>query len=550
MHFKLSRIAVAVAFATAPFAHAQTLPDAGRILQELQIPKQELPESVDIEVDVPKPAEAETDTGPKVLLQSVQFAGVTRFDEATLHALIAPAIGKEHSLRELQTLSHRITVYYRQNGYPFARAFLPAQKMIEGRLTIQVIEGRYGKVAASSADARLAEQAQSFLSRLRSGEVISSGPLERTVLILSDLPGVAVRPVVRPGEQVGTGDLDVRVTRTEPFAGAVSLDNYGNRYSGSYRLTAQGVWNSPFMLGDQLSAALMATDEELYFGSVGYALPLGTSGLRGDIGIAQSAYDLGEEFAALGATGTARVFSVGLSYPILRSNRANLVIAARYQYKDLVDEYERLDVRNEKSSHSVPVALQFDVRDQLFGGGITYGSLTWTVGELSLGTPGLRAQDVNAKTEGGFGKWNLEVARIQALPGGFSLYGRVFAQWANGNLDSSERMILGGANGVRAYPQGEGSGDEGVLGQVELRYQAGAFKPYAFWDAGRVRINDNPWVPGTNHRSLAGGGVGVRFQQGPWLVDAAAAWRHHGGRAQSDSRQNHPQIWAKVQYRF
>nr|PZN01036.1 MAG: hypothetical protein DIU74_10670 [Pseudomonadota bacterium] len=294
----------------------------------------------------------------------------------------------------------------------------------------------------------------------------------------------------------------------------------------------------------------MGTDEELYFGSGGYAVPLGTSGLRGDIGIAQSAYDLGEEFAALGATGTARVFSVGLSYPILRSNRANLVIAARYQYKDLVDEYERLDVRNEKSSHSVPVALQFDVRDQLFGGGITYGSLTWTVGELSLDTPGLRAQDVNAKTEGGFGKWNLEVARIQALPGGFSLYGRVFAQWANGNLDSSERMILGGANGVRAYPQGEGSGDEGVLGQVELRYQAGAFKPYAFWDAGRVRINDNPWVPGTNHRSLAGGGVGVRFQQGPWLVDAAAAWRHHGGRAQSDSRQNHPQIWAKVQYRF
>ena len=31
-------------------------------------------------------------------------------------------------------------------------------------------------------------------------------------------------------------------------------------------------------------------------------------------------------------------------------------------------------------------------------------------------------------------------------------------------------MYLGGANGVRAYPQGEGSGDEGVLGTLELRY--------------------------------------------------------------------------------
>src|SRR5690606_25490211 len=128
-----------------------------------------------------------------------------------------------------------------------------------------------------------------------------SAPLERTVLILSDLPGVAVRPVVRPGEQVGTGDLDMRVSRTEPFAGALSLDNHGNRYSGSHRLTAQGAWNSPFTLGDRLTAAVMATDEELYFGSIGYSLPLGTSGLRGEVSYAQSAYDLGEEFEALGA---------------------------------------------------------------------------------------------------------------------------------------------------------------------------------------------------------------------------------------------------------
>lgn len=550
MQFKFSLSAIALALAVTPLAHAQVIPDAGRILQEMPIPKQPLPESVEIELDVPGAATTDKDAGPKVELKSLQFVGVTRFEEAVLQDLLAAAVGKEHRLGELHALSHRVTAFYRQSGYPFARAFLPAQHMTNGQLTIQVVEGRYGRVAATAKDGDLAAQATPFLSQLQSGDVIESAPLERTVLILSDLPGVAVRPVVRPGEQVGTGDLDMRVSRTEAFDGAISLDNYGNRYSGAHRLTAQGAWNSPFMLGDQLTAAVMATDEELYFGSIGYSLPLGTSGLRGDISYAQSAYDLGEQFEKLGATGTARVTSVGASYPIVRSNKANLMIAAHYQYKDLEDKYERLDSVNEKTSHSVPIGLQFDVRDQLFGGGITYGGATWTFGRLSLDTPVLRVQDEDAKTEGSFGKLNLDLARVQALPGGFSLFGRVLAQFANANLDSSEQMILGGADGVRAYPQGEGSGDEGVLAQFELRYRAGEFTPYAFWDTGKVRINDNPWDDSDNHRGLSGGGVGIRFQHGPWLVDAAAAWRHSGGKALSDSRQNHPQIWAKVGYRF
>jgi len=38
------------------------------------------------------------------------------------------------------------------------------------------------------------------------------------------------------------------------------------------------------------------------------------------------------------------------------------------------------------------------------------------------------------------------------------VYGRVSAQWASKNLDSSQKFGLGGPNGVRAYPSGEGYG--------------------------------------------------------------------------------------------
>jgi len=144
---------------------------------------------------------------------------------------------------------------------------------------------------------------------------------------------------------------------------------------------------------------------------------------------------------------------------------------------------------------------------------------------------------------------------VQATPvAGLTLFGRISRQWASKNLDSSEGFGVGGASGVRAYPQGEASGDEGWLAQIEVRYSLGAFSPYAFYDAGRVRINAKPEslavAPIPNQRAIEGAGLGVRYQQGPWNLDANLAWRTHGGLAQSDSRQRNPRMWITAGYRF
>ncbi|HBB79023.1 hypothetical protein BBI09_04150 [Stutzerimonas xanthomarina] len=554
MHNKLMLSAISLAMLSSTHVWAQGLPsgqvpDAGRILQELPIPQQELPQSIRLDVEAPEPSTKKVG-GPKVELKAVRFTENTRIDDASLQSVVAPAIGQSLDLDELRELARQVTLYYRKQGYPFARAYLPAQRMANGELTIEVIEGRYGKVTAATEDEKLAAQAQPFLADLEPGDVIERDRLERAVLVLSDLPGVAVRPVIRPGDAVGTGDLDARVSKTRAFEGKATLDNHGNRYSGRNRLTVQGDWNSPLMLGDRLTAAVMATDEELYFGSIGYSLPLGTSGLRGNLGYAQSAYDLGEEFADLGATGTAKVTSIGLSYPLLRSNQANVMLAGQYQHKALEDEYEVLGLSYEKRSQTLPVSLQFDVRDSLLGGGITYGGATLTYGDLNLDSALREGDRLTAQTQGEFSKVNVDLARLQALPANFTLFARFLGQWSEDNLDSSEDFSLGGINGVRAYPQSEASGDEGMLTQVELRYQAGAFTPYLFWDAGKVWINRNPWLHEDNYRSLSGGGVGLRVQHGKLSFDGTVAWRHHGGEAQSDTRQENPQLLAQISYQF
>jgi hemolysin activation/secretion protein len=443
-----------------------------------------------------------------------------------------------------------VTHLYREQGYPFARAYLPVQKIESGVVQINVIEGRYGEVT-SIGEGKLKAQAQPFLSDLKPGEIIEATSLERTVLVLGDQPGVALAPVIKPGAEVGTGDLEARVAYGERVAGKLSFDNLGNRYTGSIRALAAFSVNSPLMLGDQFKAGGMVTNESLWFGQLAYSLPLGSSGLRGEIGYAHTDYELGKEFESLEASGTAKIASVSVSYPLIRSRQRNLVLSAQYQHKKLKDEYGGTNVVNEKSSEVSPLTMQFDLLDQWGGGAVSYGALTWTLGELSLESASLRSQDrATAKTEGGFQKLNLDIARLQRLTGRLTLFGRLSAQLADENLDSSEKFNLGGANGVRAYPQGEGMGDRGVFGQLELRYSLEHFTPYALYDAGAVRINSDPWAAGNNHRSVAGAGLGVRVNYQQLSIDASAAWPVHGGNAESDSRQHTPRIWVKAEYAF
>lgn len=543
--------------ATFPVASAlaQQAPDAGQTLQQQQQRVPQLPRTGSV-IDIQAPdAAAMPPGGAQVALQAVSIGGASIFSEADLLGVLGDVRGKSYDMAGLRGLAESVSAYYRAAGYPFARAYLPTQSMTDGKLRIEVIEGRYGKVQAHG-DKALVTPATGFLTPLKPSEVISSDALERTTLVLDDLPGIKIAPIIRPGQEVGTGDLDVRVERTPGFSGDVGLDNHGNRYTGEYRARANLQWDSPFTFGDQAIARLIYSDEGMWMGSLGYSLPLGTSGLRGNVGYAHTYYELAKDFVNLRSTGTADVASLGVTYPIVRAQRANLTLAATYQHKDLNDKQGLAGTDDDKSSDSLPIALNFDQRDGLWGGGITYGSLGYTSGNLKLSATLENTDRTSGQnTRGSFDKWNLDIARVQATPAAnLTLFGRISAQRAGKNLDSSEGFSIGGANGVRAYPSGEGNGDEGWLAQIEVRYAVRLFTPYAFYDAGRVEINaDNGSLtaPTTdNIRSLSGWGIGVRHNEGPWNVDASLAWRDRGGQPQSDTADRDPRAWVSVGYRF
>lgn len=530
-----------------PAAQAQVPPDAGQTLQQLQPPIAAPRESQPLKIQAPLDSAPIAPGGAAVILNAVKLSGNSVFSEETLRAALGDVTGKTFDLAGLRGLAQRITDVYQAGGYPFARAILPPQDLANGDLRIEVIEGRYGVVQAQGDDSVLARQATAFLDGLLPGSVIASAPLERAALLLDDLPGIQTSATMRPGTQAGTGDLIVQVARDQRVRGDIGLDNAGSRYTGKNRVRANVDINSPFLLGDQLTVRALLSEEKLWLGSLGYSLPLGTSGLRGNVGYSHTSYELAKEFASLHANGTAKVASAGLSYPILRSQKANLTLIATYQSKDLHDNRDSTQTYESKSSQSMPLALQFDYRDAFDG--ITYGSASWTPGKLKLDA-GLTAVD-DYKSNGRFHKINLDVVRLQSLPAGFNLMAHLSWQQANKNLDSSEKLSLGGASGVRAYPSGEATGDEGGLVQLELRYDAGAYTPYAFMDAGRITVNAKPVAAGDNRRSLSGGGLGLRYQRQAWSADVALAWRSIGGRSLSETNSDpKPRVWLNVEYRF
>jgi hemolysin activation/secretion protein len=468
-----------------------------------------------------------------IVVTSLQLQGVTAFPEAELLAVARFTPGTELTLTDLQAMAARITEHYRRHGYFVAQAYLPAQDIVGGTVTIAVSEGRLGRVQLRN-ESKLSDRvALSALAGLESGEVVATGPLESRLLLLSDLPGVNVRSTLVPGASPGTSDLMVDVTPGQRVTGSIDADNAGNRYTGTYRLGATVNVNNPLGLGDVASLRLLTSGSGLQYGRLSYQLQVG----RGQVGVAYSHlhYELGREFTGLDAHGTAQIASVFGRYPVIRTRDNNLYLQLALDAKRFDDRMDAIPSATEKNSRVLMTSVFGDHRDSLGGGGVNSYFVTWSTGRLRIETPEARAQDaLTARTEGSFNKLSASAMRLQRLGGPFSLYAGISGQAASKNLDVSEKMSLGGMNGVRAYPEGEAYADEGYLLTLEARMDLppppaqvpGHMQLIVFADTGTVTLNRKPWMGGENRRTLSGAGVGVNWADpGNFLVRAFYARR-------------------------
>ncbi|WP_225864281.1 ShlB/FhaC/HecB family hemolysin secretion/activation protein [Ideonella benzenivorans] len=527
-------------------------PDAGQLLKDLQTVPRQMPAAPSGALTIDEPALTPVaEGGPQVTVHQFRLSGVTVFPQAELQALLADGRGRPLSLAGLQALAARITQHYRQAGYLVARAYLPAQKVSGDAVEIAVVEGRLDRVTREGG-ADLGGDALLPLTSLQAGDVLRSDQLESVLMALRDLPGVKVSATLRPGQTVGSSELLVDVASDTTWTGGLDLDNQGSDSTGAVRAGARLAWNNPLGVGDQLSLRAQVSENAQHALMAGYQLPVGREGGRVGVAVTAMDYQLGKAFEVLDADGQASTVSVYWRQPLVRGREATVYASAQLDNKHLIDRIHSVGTRTEQHIFTPTFSLQAQWQDGWLGqSASSRASLSAQVGDVRLDATSRALDAQGARTDAGFAKLGLDAQRWQALAPAWTLMLSARAQTADNNLPSAEKMTLGGAQGVRAYPEGEASGDRGWLGTAELAWQwASGWQAVAFADAGMVQINSHAWEAGVdNRRRLAGAGLGGRWAEGPWSVSVDAAWAlDHESVTITPER--HPRVWARLAWQF
>ncbi len=502
-------------------AFAANIPSAGSQIQQIKpapVPQKAAPE---VKIEQGKTPAIPAATNVKIPVKSLRVTGQVLYSETELIAITGFSPGGELTLSELLGMASKIADYYHKNGYFVAQAYLPEQDIKDGVVTIAVLEGRYSNVTIHNQTNLSDGVVKGLVAGLDRGDTIAFPPLERRLLLLSDIPGVNVKSALVPGPSMGTSDLIIEVTPGQRVTGTVEADNAGNRYTGEYRIGPTVNINDTLGHGDILSLRALTAGSGLNYGRASYQALFG----KATAGVAYTAmaYELGREFESLDANGTAQIASIYASYPLIRSSNTNFYALIDFDaktFQDKVDTNPSPSDVNDKDALAGIASIYGNHSDSFGGGGLNSYSLTATFGKLDIDTDWFLALDeATVQTNGSYQKLGLNVSRFQNVTDRFSLYAAINGQLASKNLDISEKMELGGMYAVRAYPEGEAYGDEGYVATLEARLLLpnfsgnlpGQIHLIAFVDNGMVTINLDPRTNEDNHRTLSGAGVGLSW---------------------------------------
>ena len=508
---------------------APPLPDAGQLLQQIErgrepgLPQREAPELVRPAEPVPQ------GHGPTVVVKAFRFVGNTRIASDQLTAAVSTYVDRPLDLAGLQLAAAAVAEVYRKAGW-IVRAFLPEQDIVGGVVTIQIVEAVYGgtdiegpppaRIDAARLQATIDQQ-------LPKGAPVSTDRLDRGLLLLGDLPGLAVQGTLRPGTAEGETRLVVRTTDRPLFNANVGIDDFGDHSTGAIRGTGDFFANSPLHLGDQIAVSFIGSAGNNY-GRAGWSIPVGYDGWRVGASASYLQYNLiSDQFKALDASGTSSTEGVFATWPVIRARMANLYLGLNYDHRNFDNLVGQLTVSNYRID-AFSAGLTGNLFDHLAGPGVTTAGVTLTQGLVGPGHPDFG--DAAPADKVAFTKLRYFLSRQQSITGPLSAYGAASGQWTGRNLDSSEKFYLGGPAGVRAYPVDEAGGSLGEMINLELRWQwLPNLTTAAFYDWGHVDVShDHGFLTQPNSFSLQGAGLSLAWQTDFGLL-IKAMWAHRIG---------------------
>ena len=460
--------------------------------------------------------EGQGDSRPLFVLRHVSIASAVAIPQDRLVTAYQPYIGKKVSQADLAAIAAAVSDVYRAAGFHLSRAIVPPQDIRSGQLRIQVIEGSITELALKG------DGAEQFGARPMLEAVLAERPsrlatLERQLLLINGRPGVRIEDTAI--EEIGTASGHFRLIlslKTWHFFTSFGVDNLGSSSVGPWQSYGTAAFNSYLAPGDSLVLNLSTTPgdpRQLAFGRLSYEVPVGTDGSRiGASGYYSEVWP-GDYRHLYSDNIKTEAFEVRGSIAPLQSQKSSLTLTAAAGFTNATEN----DVFGPIYADRIRTAsLTSDYRLQDSFGGTNYLTVNFRQGLDILGAS--HRDDDYLSRDGASGKFsalNFWFTRYQTLTDAWSLKIAAAGQTASGPLFTSQQFYLGGIAFGRGYGSAEISGDNGLAGSAELRFDQktnlqylSGYQLYGFVDSG-VAWNDGYRL--NDGLSLTSAGGGVRF---------------------------------------
>ena len=409
---------------------------------------------------------------------------------------------------EMSALSDRIAARARERGFIFANAVISPQSLSSGVLRVSLDEGVIDEIRIEGdADPAILSQ----LEPLRDGRPVTLARLERHVLLADDISGVRLRSPRY--EREGESGVLIVEARRDRFAGRAELANDGSQPIGPLRaridFDANGLI-SPFDEIDFTYSTVPTEPGELQYLAGRYSVVVSPQGTEVSFGASYSATRPGAYLTDRDIFGKSARVSTRLRHPLRRSRGFSIWVDGELEFRDLRQDRFGALARHDR----IPVArLGLYSRARMLEGAIR-GGLTLSQGldildATQQGDPLASREDASPDFTvlSGWFAWERALASSLEL----ELAGR--GQLSSTPLLITEDIGLGGNSFLRGYDFSERSGDNGIMGSAEMRYDwrnpLGMLRRaelYAFADGGVVGNLED----GRGSGSLASSGGGIR----------------------------------------
>jgi hemolysin activation/secretion protein len=461
----------------------------------------------------------------KVNVLSFQFRGNTILNAQELKTITHPYTGRQRTLDQLKAAADAVTAAYKAKGYLLASAYLPPQEVADGIFTIEVVEGRIGKLEVVGNDYLEGDLIRGYFNPVEEKGIISEQSLLDSVLrAKSSLPVEDVNVILEKGETPGTVNVLVKADEKRPFDISFDYDNYGSEMTSRNRIGTTLTGHDPFLGSTLAFRGIMGDDfDSTALGLASWRVPV--SALRTDFQVSYliSNYAVGQSLSDLGIEGNTEMWGLSTYHSILAEQEHNLSAFASFQHKDQESDILSMDMSHD-TFNVAGLGLTYDGTDQFDGRNLA------SIG-FYQGIPGILnsfdEDDTDISRLGAppdFQKYTVDLTRLQSLGKSTYLSLKASGQYSPDKLLSMEQVALGGHTSVRGFEPAEYLGDMGYGISAELLFPApfvageeivgqkiSEILQFAlFFDHGGAYLHD-PEPGEDGERSMNGTGLGVRL---------------------------------------